>query len=185
MSGWKREMYFEDTGLDYILPSPNLPTPESILAYLTTCIFEGTNISEGRGTTKPFQFFGHPSLAPELFVGNFNEYKLEGCKLRPVYFTPTFSKHKGELCGGVELFVTNRDAFSPVKTSFILFYEMQKVLDSFEILPPIKKGSNLFLELLVGADFLTKSPIPLDSILEKIDKDSHEFEMLKQKFHLY
>jgi uncharacterized protein YbbC (DUF1343 family) len=185
MSGWKREMYFEDTGLDYILPSPNLPTPESVLAYLTTCIFEGTNISEGRGTTKPFQFFGHPNLDPELFVSSFEEYKLEGCKLRPIYFTPKFSKHKGELCGGVELFVTNKDIFSPVKTSFVLFYEMQKVLDNFEILQPFKKGKNLFLELLVGDDFLTKNPMSLDAIMEKIDKDSHEFEILKVKYQLY
>jgi len=185
MSGWKREMYFENTGLAYILPSPNLPTQESILAYLTTCIFEGTNVSEGRGTTKPFQFFGHPDLDPELFVSSFNEYKLDGCKFRPIYFTPTFSKHKGELCGGVELFVTDKDLFSPVKTSFILFEEMRKLLKSFEILPPFKTGMNLFLESLVGDDFLTKNILSLDAIMEKIDEDSHEFEMLKAKHHLY
>jgi len=185
MSGWKREMYFEDTGLDYILPSPNLPTPASILAYAATCIFEGTSISEGRGTAKPFQFFGHPDLDPQLFVNSFNEYKLEGCKLRPVYFTPLFSKHKGELCGGVELFVTDKDVFSPIKTSFILFDEMKKVLNSFEILSPFKEGMNMFLELLVGDDFLTKQLLPLDAIMEKIDQDSHEFAILKKQYHLY
>ena len=185
MSGWKREMYFEDTGLDYILTSPNLPTPASILAYAATCIFEGTSISEGRGTAKPFQFFGHPDLDPQLFVNSFNEYKLEGCKLRPVYFTPLFSKHKGELCGGVELFVTDKDVFSPIKTSFILFDEMKKVLNSFEILSPFKEGMNMFLELLVGDDFLTKQLLPLDAIMEKIDQDSHEFAILKKQYHLY
>ena len=185
MSGWKRKMYFEDTGLEYILPSPNLPTQDSILAYLTTYIFEGTNVSEGRGTTKPFQFFGHPDLDPELFVSSFNEYKFEGCKLRPIYFTPTFSKHKGKLCGGVELIVTDKETFSPVKTSFILFDEMKKLLKSFEILPPFKTGMNMFLESLVGDDFLTKNPLPLDAIMEKLYQDSHGFEMLKAKYHLY
>jgi uncharacterized protein YbbC (DUF1343 family) len=185
MSGWKREMYFEDTGLDYILPSPNLPTADSIFAYLATYILEGTNVSEGRGTTKPFQFFGHPDLNPEQVISHLDIYDLNGCKFRPIYFTPEFSKHADKLCAGVELFVTDREIFEPVRTSFIIFHTLQQHFDGFEILPPFKEKMNLFLESLIGDDFLTKNLLSLDEIMEKIKKDSKEFKVIKRKYHLY
>ena len=119
MEGYQRSMEYKDTGLHWILPSPNIPTPETTLYYLSTCIFEGTNMSEGRGTTKPFQIIGSPYLDVEKVLQELSKWKIKGVEYRQLYFTPIFSKHKGELCNGIELFITDKKEFLPVQFGYI------------------------------------------------------------------
>ncbi len=107
MEGWHRDMYFWETGLPWVQPSPNIPTPETLVAYPGTCLFEGTNLSEGRGTTRPFEWLGAPWIDGYAWAETINSCNLPGVMFRPVYFTPTFSKHEGTLCQGVEVHVTD------------------------------------------------------------------------------
>ncbi|MCA9833091.1 MAG: DUF1343 domain-containing protein [Thermomicrobiales bacterium] len=120
--GWDRETWWDDTGLPFVYPSPNLPSLDSVLAYTATCIFEATNLSEGRGTTKPFEMIGAPWLDGAALATELNARKLPGVKFRPVSFTPWFSKHTGTVCGGVQLHVTDRDAFRPVSTGVYMVH---------------------------------------------------------------
>ncbi|MDL2286600.1 DUF1343 domain-containing protein [Desulfococcaceae bacterium OttesenSCG-928-F15] len=107
MDGWKREMFFGDTGLPWVLPSPNMPTPDTALVYPGQVIWEGTNVSEGRGTTRPFEFFGAPWLEPEKILGRMPEKALAGSILRPMAFEPTSGKHAGIPCKGFQIHVTD------------------------------------------------------------------------------
>jgi uncharacterized protein YbbC (DUF1343 family) len=116
MEGWKREMMFEDTGLPWIMPSPNMPTLDTALVYPGACLVEGTNLSEGRGTTRPFELVGAPWLDPWKLDRDLDHYGLPGVRFRPVFFRPTFQKHAGQLCGGVQVHVRNRRLFQPFLT---------------------------------------------------------------------
>ena len=118
--GWRREMYFEDTGLPWVLPSPNMPTVETAVVYPGQCLLEGTNLSEGRGTTKPFEFCGAPWLDAANLATRMNQERLYGVTFRPAWFQPTFQKHTGRDCGGVQLHVTDRRAFQPVRMGLAL-----------------------------------------------------------------
>lgn len=114
MKGYRRAMDFEDTGLPWVLPSPNMPTVDTAFVYPGGCLIEGTNLSEGRGTTRPFHFIGAPWLDPWKLADDLNRSDLPGLAFRPCYFTPTFQKHASVLCGGVEVHITDRariDAF--------------------------------------------------------------------------
>ncbi len=114
--GWRRAMHQRETGLPWVFPSPNMPTPETALVYPGMCLLEGTNLSEGRGTTRPFEVFGAPWLDSDQLLEALSAERLPGLRLRPVSFVPTFDKHRGERCHGVELFVVDRDAFRPFLT---------------------------------------------------------------------
>jgi uncharacterized protein YbbC (DUF1343 family) len=114
MEGWKRAMWFDDTGLPWVQPSPNLPTLESVILYPGTCLVEGTSVSEGRGTTRPFELIGAPWIDPFALAEDLGQRAIPGVAFRPVYFTPTFSKHAGASCGGVQVHVVGRDALRPV-----------------------------------------------------------------------
>ncbi len=116
MSGWKRSMWWEDTGLPWVIPSPNMPTVSTAAVYPGMCLIEGTNLSEGRGTTHPFELFGAPWLDPFKLAARLNQLDLPGIRFRPHYFLPTFQKHAGKVCGGVELHVTDRSTFEPYRT---------------------------------------------------------------------
>jgi len=120
MQGWSRGEYFDDTGLTWVLPSPNLPTIDSAIVYPGTVLFEGTNVSEGRGTTRPFELVGAPWIDPEPFARALNARSLDGVHFRPVSFEPTFHKHARAACGGVQIHVTDRRAFRPVETGLVL-----------------------------------------------------------------
>ena len=116
MKGWRRGMWWGDTGLPWVIPSPNMPTVFTATVYPGMCLVEGTNLSEGRGTTHPFEFFGAPWLEPFKLAEKLNAIGLPGVRFRPHYFLPKFQKHSGKVCGGVELHVTNRWAFEPYRT---------------------------------------------------------------------
>jgi uncharacterized protein YbbC (DUF1343 family) len=116
MRGWERDLYFEQTGLPWVLPSPNMPTVDTALVYPGMCLVEGTELSEGRGTTKPFEWSGAPWIDGHRLARDMEAMDLPGCKLRPVVFTPTFHKHAMKANGGVQIHVTNADAFRPYRT---------------------------------------------------------------------
>ncbi len=114
--GWRRGMLQRDTGLPWVLPSPNMPTPETALVYPGTCLLEGTNLSEGRGTTRPFELFGAPWLDGRRLAEALAAERLPGVRFRPASFVPMWDKHAGLRCHGVEVVVDNLDAFRPFRT---------------------------------------------------------------------
>ena len=118
--GLKRAMYFDETGLPWVLPSPNMPTLETAVVYPGQCLLEGTNLSDGRGTTRPFEICGAPWLDSVKLARRLNDEKLPGVYFRAVWFRPTFQKHANKDCGGVQLHVTARETFQPVRTSLAL-----------------------------------------------------------------
>jgi uncharacterized protein YbbC (DUF1343 family) len=120
MPRWPRDRYFDDTGLPWVLPSPNIPTLDSAIVYPGTVLFEGTNVSEGRGTTRPFELVGAPWVDPEPFAARLNALGLDGVHFRPAMFEPTFHKHAKTLCGGCQIHVTDRRTFRPVEVGVAL-----------------------------------------------------------------
>src|SRR2546423_4181318 len=113
MKGWDRAMWFDQTGLPWVMPSPNMPTLNTAPVYPGMCLLEGTNISEGRGTTRPFEIFGAPFIEAEDFTRELNALKLPGTHFRATWFQPTFQKCAGEMCGGAQLHGMWRDQFQP------------------------------------------------------------------------
>ncbi len=120
LKGWERDMYFDQTGLPWVWPSPNMPTLDTALVYPGQVILEGTNLSEGRGTTRPFEVFGAPYLDPGWLAASIKDIGLKGMVLREQYFEPTFNKWQGVRCKGFQIHVTDRDAFNPYLTSLTL-----------------------------------------------------------------
>lgn len=126
MQGWSRDTFFDRTGIPWVLPSPNIPTIESAIVYPGTVLFEGTNVSEGRGTTKPFELVGAPWVEPTRFAAALNRLALPGVHFRPAHFEPTFHKHAKALCGGCQIHVTDRVVFRPVETGVALLQAFQR-----------------------------------------------------------
>jgi uncharacterized protein YbbC (DUF1343 family) len=120
MQGWRREMYWDDTGLPWVMPSPNIPTLDSAIVFPGTVHLEGTNASEGRGTTRPFEIVGAPWVKAEAFATALNRRRLPGVYFRPVVFEPTFQKHARVNCGGCQIHVLDRAAFAPVLTGMAI-----------------------------------------------------------------
>jgi len=118
--GWNRNMWFDDCGLPFVLPSPNIPTLDTCTVYPGMVLIEGTNLSEGRGTTRPFELVGAPYLDPDEFVGRLRALELPGVVFRPCHFEPAFQKYQGKLCGGAQLHVTDRNVFLPVRTAVVV-----------------------------------------------------------------
>ncbi|MDA8432819.1 MAG: DUF1343 domain-containing protein [Nitrospiraceae bacterium] len=159
MTGWDRGMWFEDTGLPWVLPSPNMPTVDTALVYPGTCLLEGTNVSEGRGTTRPFEIFGAPFIDPDRLAGRLKEFDLEGVVFRPLYFLPTFQKHAGIPCGGAQIHVTDRKRFKPFKAGVAI---LKAIVDLYPIdfkykKPPYEYEERLLpIDILAGTDRLRK-----------------------------
>ncbi|MGV9932085.1 exo-beta-N-acetylmuramidase NamZ family protein [Streptomyces olivaceoviridis] len=130
MSGWKRSGFYDASGLPWVPPSPNMPTPDTALVYSGTCMFEGTNLSEGRGTTRPFELLGAEGLDGR-WAAAANEAGLPGVRFREAYFTPTFSKFQGKTVGGVQIHVTDRAAYDPVRTGIALLVTARKAWSGF------------------------------------------------------
>jgi uncharacterized protein YbbC (DUF1343 family) len=123
--GWRRELFFEETQLPWVLPSPNMPTIETAIVYSGQCLLEGTNLSEGRGTTRPFELCGAPWLDAATAAAELNREKLPGVVFRPTWFQPTFQKHAGRRCGGVQLHILDRKLFQPVRTGLAILALMR------------------------------------------------------------
>lgn len=125
--GWSRAQGFDETGLPWVLPSPNMPTLDTAFVYPGQCLLEGTNISEGRGTTRPFELCGAPWLDAERLARRMNGEKLPGVSFRPAWFRPAFHKHAGRDCGGVQLHITDRAAFQPVRAGLALLAALREL----------------------------------------------------------
>ena len=120
-------MWFDDTGLPWVMPSPNMPTLATATVYPGMCLLEGTNISEGRGTTRPFELFGAPFIDAESFAGELNQLQLPGAYFRAAWFQPTFQKFAGELCGGAQIHVLDRNAYRAFQTGVEIIRSIRKL----------------------------------------------------------
>lgn len=183
MEGYQRTMDYFDTGLKWIFPSPNLPSIESTYLYLSNCIFEGTNLSEGRGTTKPFQIIGSPYLDHVWLKNTLNQKQIRGVAFRTLYFTPTFSKHQGKLCKGIECIVTDKSVFKPVKLGYIILDLIRNHHPEFAFIKPFKEGMHPFVDLLTGNNYVRHHTFSIDEQLNQIDKDTQVFKDLKRRYH--
>lgn len=189
MRGWQRRMYFRDTGLPWVFPSPNMPNPETALVYPGQVLWEGTNVSEGRGTTLPFELFGAPFIDhDELLV---RVGAPPGCTLRPVRFEPTSNKWAGKQCAGFQIHVTDRHNFRPYRTSLILLQTIMQLYEGlFQYAPPPYEYEyeRLPLDLIIGDRDLRVELEQGAEIAEleiKWQPELAEFDSLRQQVFLY
>lgn len=191
MDGWKRGMTYYDTGLPWILPSPNMPTLDTVTVYAGNCVIEGTNLSEGRGTTKPYEMIGAPWLNARKLAKTLNGLSLPGVHFRPVTFSPTISKHKGELCEGVFTHVTDKTAYRSVTTGlYLLHHIIDQHGESFQWLPPYGKGEDAkpFIDLLTGSDLVRRTvgeASGLRRIIDRWEEDCAAWREIREPYLLY
>ena len=153
MQNWDRAMWFDDTGLPWVMPSPNMVALATATVYPGMCLLEGTNVSEGRGTTRPFELFGAPFIDAEILCHELNGLRLPGVYFRETYFQPTFQKFSGAVCGGAQLHVTNRDQFQPFRTGVEVIKRIRHLYpDEFQWKqPPYEyEWKRLPIEVLIG-----------------------------------
>lgn len=184
MEGWARTAYFDELPLIWVPPSPNIPTPQTALVYAGMCLFEGTNLSVGRGTTMPFQYIGAPFIDGYRLSEQLNRLKLEGVRFLPAFFTPSLSLYTGQRCEGVQIAVTDRRRFAPVKTAIAIFYELRRLYpDDFKINNEGKKYCGL--HLLTGCTQLTDPSQSAQDYFVRMERESKQFSVLRKKYLLY
>ena len=160
MTGWRRDMWFDETGLPWVMPSPNMPTLDTATVYPGQCILEGTEISEARGTTRPFELFGAPYIDANDFCGKLARFDLEGCVFRPVSFRPKFQKHADSTCAGAQIHVTDRDQFESITATYcILSVLLADYADEFRWRSKAYEfvGDQLAIDLLIGDPIIRKA----------------------------
>jgi uncharacterized protein YbbC (DUF1343 family) len=191
MDGWRREMYFDATGLPWVLPSPNIPTLDTAIVYPGAVLFEGTRVSEGRGTTRPFELIGAPGIDGERFADAMNARHLPGAHFRPVFFEPTFHKHAKTLCGGCQIHVTERAAFRPYRTGVEMIAEFRAEAPATPIWrdPPYEyERTRPPIDILYGSDRLRHAIDAGESITAVTRdwaRDEDAFRNLRDRFLLY
>ncbi|ASS92598.1 exo-beta-N-acetylmuramidase NamZ domain-containing protein [Peribacillus simplex] len=183
MKGWKRDMDYDDTGLPFVLPSPNMPTVSTTFVYPATGLIEGTNVSEGRGTTKPFELIGAPYINSDELAGKLNALRLPGVKFRAASFTPTFSKHAGKLSHGVEIYITDREEFKAVPTGLHIIKTIQDLYPGdFEFL-----AANNF-NLLIGNGWVMsriEEGSSVNEIMKEYQVKQDAFKKVRKNYLLY
>ncbi|WP_370662540.1 MULTISPECIES: exo-beta-N-acetylmuramidase NamZ family protein [Peribacillus] len=183
MKGWKRDMDYEETGLPFVLPSPNMPTVSTTFVYPATGLIEGTNVSEGRGTTKPFELIGAPYINSDELAGKLNALRLPGVKFRAASFTPTFSKHAGKLSHGVEIYITDREEFKAVPTGLHIIKTIQDLYPAdFEFLAA--KNFNL----LIGNGWVMsriEEGSSVNEIMKEYQAKQDAFKKVRKNYLLY
>ncbi len=190
LKGWERKMYYSDTSLEWIAPSPNLPTPSSCIVYPGQVIFEGTNISEGRGTTQPFEFFGAPFINTQKIANNILT-KITGAQLRPVKFEPVAGKYNNQTCNGFQIHVIDKEIFQPYKTSLIILQEIIKQYKNefqFKSPPYEYEYDRLPIDLILGSKKLRKqieNCQNIDAIEKGWGKELNDFIKISKEFYLY
>lgn len=190
MKNYKRKYFFEDTKLFWVMPSPNIPTVETCFVYPGACLLEGTNISEGRGTTRPFEIFGAPYFDKKIDL-SIKELKIKGAILREGYFEPTFNKYKGQICKGFQIHITDRKIFKPFKTfvSIIkLVYELYPKNFRWKEPPYEYEYNKMPIDILAGTDDLRIS-IEKGKDLEEIEsnwlRDCKNFKEIRKNYLIY
>src|SRR5262245_6705757 len=182
MDGWSREMYFDQTGQPWVPPSPNMPTVDTAVVYSGTCMFEGTTASEGRGTTRPFEEIGAP-YGDWRWRDALVDLELPGATFREAYFSPTFSKFTGQTIGGVQLYVTDRDAYDPVRTGIAMLVTLRQVYpDGFAWRP------DLWIDKLTGSDYVRTSidaGKTTDEVVAGWQAELSDFRALRERYLIY
>jgi uncharacterized protein YbbC (DUF1343 family) len=191
MEDWARPMYYEDTGLPWVMPSPNMPTVEAAVVYPGTVLFEGTNLSEGRGTTRPFELIGAPWVDAEALADKLGTYNLPGVHIRPAVFEPTFQKHAKHACGGCQIHVLNRDKFRVVTTAVAVLVEIRaQNRERFQWRqPPYEyELTKLPFDILAGSSELrtqVEAGVPVETISESWMPALERFRATRKPFLLY
>lgn len=191
MRGWRRAMFFEETGLPWVFPSPNIPTMDSAVVFPGMCLLEGTNVSEGRGTTRPFELSGAPWIEPHQLANGLRALDLPGARFRPVHFIPTFHKWCGQMAGGVQIHVFDRNIFKPFRTGLALVMLYRQLGgDRFQWKsPPYEyEYEKLPFDLLCGTDRV-RHQIEAGASLKEIESSWQEelarFEQIRRRYLLY
>jgi uncharacterized protein YbbC (DUF1343 family) len=191
MDGWRRDLCFDQTGLPWVMPSPNIPTLDSAIVYPGTVLFEATAISEGRGTTRPFELVGAPWIDGERLADAMNARRLPGVRFRGVFFEPTFQKHAKETCGGCQLHVLDRHALEPVRTAVALIEEFRRQApDRFAWKePPYEyEYEKMPIDIMWGSDRLRKAIDAgegADAIAASWREEVAAFEKLRRPYLIY
>jgi uncharacterized protein YbbC (DUF1343 family) len=191
MDGWSRDQYWDDTGLPWVMPSPNVPTDDTAVVYPGTVLFEGTMLSEGRGTSRPFELLGAPWIEAEPFADRMNAIGLAGVHFRPAVFEPTFQKHCKVACGGCQIHVTDRNAFKPVAAGASLIREFVGIRpDQFSWRPPPYEYEHdkMPIDILAGnATFRDQieRQAPLAEIVGSWEAGETAFRKIRDKYLLY
>jgi uncharacterized protein YbbC (DUF1343 family) len=191
MEGWRRDMYFDATGRTWIMSSPNIPTCDTMTVYPGGVLFEGTNISEGRGTTRPFELLGAPWVTAELFAEAMNRRGLPGVFFRPAVFEPTFHKHAGRACGGCQVHVLDRIAFRAVETGVTLieaFRECDRERFAWKEPPYEYERERIPIDVLAGSTDLREqieAGVPAREIAQSWQPATQAFMRIREEFLLY
>jgi uncharacterized protein YbbC (DUF1343 family) len=192
MEGWSRDMYFDDTGLPWVMPSPNIPTFESTLPYPGTVLVEGTNVAEGRGTTRPFELIGAPWVtAPDRFAAKLNAIGLDGVYFRAIGFEPTFHKHAKTFCGGCQIHVLDRPTFRPVLAGVTLisaFHDAAPDRFGWKQPPYEYEFEKQPIDVLWGSSELRhriEKGEPVARFAEEWKAEEREFARVRQEYLMY
>ena len=185
MEHWRRDMLFTETGRVWIPPSLNLPHFDNTLAYPGTALFEGTDVSEGRGTANPFTLIGAPYIDAEQLADTMNAAGLRGVHFLPARFTPSASKYVGVLCFGVQLFITDYHTFEPVKTGVTLLFAVKTAYpDDFRFLPPAERNILASIDRL-GGDSLLRTASSAAEVCSIFEKGAESFYRHIRPFFIY
>ena len=191
MEGWQRGMYADETELPWVMPSPNMPTLDTAIVYPGTVLFEGILISEGRGTTRPFELIGAPWVDAESFARRMNGLGLGGVYFRPAVFEPTFQKHAKLTCGGCQIHVTDRNQFRPVLTGVALiamFYQTNPVEFAWRQPPYEYEPEKMPIDILSGSTTLRQqieTGVDAREIAASWRQDEADFRRIRESFLLY
>jgi uncharacterized protein YbbC (DUF1343 family) len=191
MEGWSRGLYWDKTGLPWVMPSPNMPTLETAIVYPGTVLFEGTMLSEGRGTTRPFELIGAPWLDGEALAARMNNVGLRGVHFRPAIFEPTFQKHARTTCGGCQIHLTAWTEFAPVAAGVSLLRECYGLAPKqFAWRPPPYEYEHdkMPIDILAGSAALREqieSQVPLEEIVASWGPGEKAFEAARKPYLLY
>lgn len=189
MTGWKRKSLFSETGLPWVLPSPNMPTVDTAVVYPGTVLLEALNISEGRGTTIPFELFGAPFIDPVKLKENLDARRIPGCAFRIHGFIPTFHKFAGEYCNGLQIHVTNPETYYPVATALDIFDAIIETSPENSLLfkePPYEYEYKLKpFDILSGDSFMRTSLINRAPVNIEKERWQYEIEEFKKEFRLF
>ena len=176
MEGYERRMFYEDTGLLWVSPSPNLPSVDAAVLYNGTCLFEGTNISEGRGTTHPFENIGAPYIDSRRWIEEIGRFGIDGVYLRPVSFIPQASKYRDELCNGVYVHILDRRAFDPLKLGVAMVLSARKLFpDEFRFTAPRHEVGEYTVDLMYGSPLMRKENVSVEEVWADIDENTKRF----------
>ena len=191
LGGWQRPMYYDQTGVPWVMPSPNLPTLDSAVVYPGAVLFEGTKLSEGRGTTRPFELIGAPWIDGERLADAMNARRLPGVHFRAAFFEPTFQKHARQTCGGCQIHVLDRRSFRPVRTAVELIAEF-RTQDPNRFAwrePPYEyEPEKQPIDILFGSDRLRRvidAEGDLAAFVESWKTDEDDFRRLRQRYLIY